>query len=893
MRSSKPVCLLCRLQVAQATCMTRAVQWQTQTVRLSTSSPRRDTPGAGSAPADDAVVPGLAPSQSQSPPFLRRVLSEKHRSKPDVRISQTNRTAKQRSSRVDALFQEILEEQQGLRGAAGHAPTHEAASVDLSLVKAIGKLQEMVDKDIPVTDAYSYFRTEIYPAVQVPGTHVPQAYHKVKFALLEKVVVAKEADMFTEELPAVADIFRMYAEVGELKPKRWTKLVGELTQTIVNMDLSAETQAVLEYERHRALRQAMLADLVESWKVLSLPRLAISPEGESKLTSGFWFPRLDKFSLRKYATKGNFARAFSTLFPQYPPNQLGAPAAVLAIATYALLHDTQRCSAPVRKNATRFMSKVAYLVTFVDYRDEALQKDLVGTFPGLEGYIMGLWPKIKAHFKQHHMSDNASSTEVHRISVSNDRNRSTKTFNPASIGRRLNQPLPVRNAGEVDRLWEEFVGAEKPMSEERANQIRQQPHLIDAFIKARITLNQPEMAIAAWNLLSTVGLKPSLRTWNLMLDGLRKAGNVDGIKNIWAKLAKSGLKLDTAIWTTRIVGLIDCGDIEGGLQALEEMVRLSERDANKTAVMPSIAPVNGALAGLIRCKQHGIAENLLAWAATKGIEPDTVTFNTMLRSFIRIGDRDEDIERLFSAMKAKGIPADEATFTIILDASFSKRVTRDPEDQANIVANVASAMAAAGLELNMQTYGKMIFLLLRSDATDAAMAVVNHLYNRNLELSPHIYTMLVEHCFAQNPPKLDSVHLFVQRRRHLDFDDMDHVFYDRVVRGYTQVGEVSAALDVYRHVVGSSATMSLPALTDLLRALLRQDLLDSAREMVNREKKRFEGQYPDPEGHESYWNHQFWQLASGYNLLDSELPSLRVSAVGAAEGNNAGTAVAS
>ncbi|KAI8634766.1 hypothetical protein F5Y19DRAFT_461369 [Xylariaceae sp. FL1651] len=882
MRGSKPVCLLCRLQVATATAKTRAVQWQTKAAGFSSASQKLDAASAIDAAtqvSNDATV--SESTANQSPPYVRRILSESHRTKSNVKISPAKATRKigeQTSSRVDALFQQIIHEQQGLQDAASQASLPVEASIDLSLVRAIGKLQEMVNGNTPVADAYLYFRTEIKPAIQAPGVHVPQAYHRVKFALMEKVIAAKKADMLTEKLPTVADIFRIYAEEGELKPKQWAMLVGKLVECIVSIeDPLAEAQSILKHERQLALREAMLADLIESWKVLSLPRLAIVPTGENELTKGFWFPRLDKFSLVKFARKGNFPAAFSTVFPQYPRNQLGAPVAVLAIATYALMHDSKRCSINVRRDASRFMSKVAYLIALVEFRDKALQRELINTFPRLEKYVMGLWPKIKAYLKQNGASEDDPSTEMYTISVPTDNNRAARAFNAASIGRRLSYAHGTRNSGELDRLWEEFVGPEKAISDERAAQIRQHPELIDSFIKIRMAFNQPDQAIVAWGLLSKVGLRPTLRTWNLMLDGLRKAGNVDGIKNIWGKLVASGLKLDTAIWTTRVAGLIEAGDTEGGLRALEEMAQLWKKSvANEynAAVKPSIEPVNAALTGLIRCKQLEVAESLLAWAGRQGIQPDVITFNTMLRPLVRDGNRSGDVQKLFAAMQDQGVHANEATFTIVLDAYFTKNEIPDPEAQAAVVADVASAMTAAGLELNMQTYGKMLHLLLRANSTAAAMAVVSHLYARNLELSPHIYTMLVEHCFAQNPPALDSVHLIVQRRRYLDFDDMDRIFYDRVIKGYVLVGEIHAALEVYSHVVGSGASLGLGTLNDLLRALLRQERLDDARNLVNEEKKRFENQHQNPNEHLRYWGHQFWQLATRYSLLDSKLSNV-------------------
>ncbi|KAI1369055.1 hypothetical protein F5Y08DRAFT_180585 [Xylaria arbuscula] len=891
MKGSQPVCLLCRLQrlrVTQPASRIRAVQWQTRSAHFSTtlSSPRGDTTAPSHEAPNDAIAAEQRPAQSVSPSPMRRLPSvgrqpKSSRPRSHLEISRPRVTNEASSSRVDVLFQQIIQDQNNLGNATDHAPEQASPSIDLSLVTAIGKLQEMVNSDGPVSDAYLFFCTEIIPVIHASGTHVPHAYYKVTLEMLEKLVLAKGADMFTETLPAVADIFRMYAELDQLKPKQWAALVGKLVQCIIELEPSAETsegnQSIAKFEREVALRKAMLGDLVESWKVFSLPRLAISSTGEDQLTRGFWFPRLDKYSgLSKYTKTGNFPAAFSILFPQYPRNHLGIPVAALAVATYTLMHDSTRCAIDIRRNATRFMSKVASLLILVNYRDNTLQNDLVNTFPALEKYVMELWPKIKEYLKQERVSLDEGSTYVYRLPVSTGGNQTNSAFNAVSIGNRLSRAHGTENPRELDKLWEEFVGSEATMSQERAGQIRQHPHLIDSFIKTRMTLNQPDKAITAWNLIGKVGLKPTLRTWNLMLDGLRKTGNVEGIKNIWVKLARSGLKLDTAIWTARVAGLIDCGDVEGGLQALEEMARLWQKHPTKsTAVAPTIEPVNAALAGLVHRNQHEIAEKLLAWAGKRGIRPDVVTFNIMLRMIIREGNNHEDVERIFATMQAQGVQANEATFTILLDASFSKDVIRDPEEQAKIVSDVASAMSAAGLELNVQTAGKMIYTLLCSNATAPAMAVVNHLYNRNIELSPHIYTMLVEHCFTQNPPALDSVRLFVQRRRHLDFDDMDRVFYDRVVKNYAQIGEVDAALDVYNHVAGGGSIVTLPTLTDLLVALIQQNRLEDARFVVNTEKKRFEEQRPNAEEHFQYWGNRFWQIAQGYNLLDSPLPSLQ------------------
>ncbi|CAJ2510111.1 Uu.00g060110.m01.CDS01 [Anthostomella pinea] len=874
MKGSRSVCLLCRHQLATAGKL-RATQWQAQAALFSTTTPR----------ADDTAEPAAGQSASN---IFRRVSIEHSPREPRVKLSQAKprKPPEKPSARVDALFQQIIQEQHEQHGQHGHheqlkqrqghggqpeAPANGSTNVDLELVQAIGKLQAMVESDAPVADAFAYLKAEIYPTVQIPNINIPQVYFRVVSDLLDKVFEAKKADMHTDGLPTAADIFRVYVDIGELKPRRWANLVGKLVEIVA----CAQYPPELDLGKREAMRQAMLVDLVESWKVLSLPKIALTPTNGDKITDGFWFPRPDKFSLLKFSKKGNFPVAFSTVFPQYHPTELGAPVAVLAVATYALLLDGQPSSVNARRSAARFMSKVAYMITLVQYRDQTLRKDVAHWFKPLEEYVMTQWPIIKDHLKAQVESMDRSTRTAQQPSGSSSATHVPSTIPAASIGRRLAQAYGTRNDLEVDRLWQEFVGSEKDISAERAAELRQHPDLIDSFINTRMALNRPHKAIAAWGVLSKIGLKPTLRTWNVMLDGCKKAGNANFIKNIWAKLAASGTELDTAVWTTRVSGLIECGDLEAGIMALEEMTNLwkaASKDKKLTAVKPSIEPVNAALAGLIRQKQEAAAEKLLAWASRHGIEPDIFTFNTLLRPLIRDGNRDGDVHRLFSTMQTFGVRADAATFTVVLDAAYSKIDPQDSAAQTKVVQDVLASMKAAGLESNLQTYGKMIYLLLRSNARQAVELVVNQLWAEGHEFSPHIYTMLVEDYFARRPPNLKAVDDLVERRRLLDYDDMDRVFYDRVIKGYALVGRTDTALEMY-YRLSDGVRVNLGTQADLVNKLIEQGRLEDARALVNRTKRRFEAENPGATEEHRFWSHHFWHQAARYGLIERSAPA--------------------
>jgi pentatricopeptide repeat protein len=291
----------------------------------------------------------------------------------------------------------------------------------------------------------------------------------------------------------------------------------------------------------------------------------------------------------------------------------------------------------------------------------------------------------------------------------------------------------------------------------------------------------------------------------------------------------------------------------------------ASRGQNNHAVKLTIGPINAALSGLIRLNNHTAAQRLLAWAKDQNITPDIYTFNLLLRPLILDG-RDKEVEAIFKNMKALGIPADAATFTVILEGTLTTLDAWDPQKQVEIVESVFNDMKQAGLEANHQTYGKMIHLLLRSGdrAQESVKAVLEHLWKQGLELSPHIYTTLVEHYFSRNPPDLKTVDELIQRRRLLDYDDMDRIFYDRVIKGYASAGDPETAFSIYQKLSSAGFLVNLDAQYELLRSLLLVDRREDARALVEDTVKR----YAEQHGGSSWLGHRFWHTAERSGFID-------------------------
>ncbi|KAK8090162.1 hypothetical protein PG997_005123 [Apiospora hydei] len=895
------ICMLCRHALATKAARRAAVAapapWSPQASSYSTATATgAPVPPPAAADGKEASTTAPPPNPGQNEDVgphgnggrgYRNVLvNGERKSKPSATIVQESRTRRHSQPKSDsdmnALFQQIVGQSKNHNAAS--AEGHHARSRDLGLVADIARLESMVDSDLSVSRAYSVLKTKLYPAIRQEGVTIPQIFFPVVSKLMLKMINVKNKNMTANDLPPVAEIFRVCLDVGEIDPRLWSKLVEKLVEGLCEMSVSpADYPSIEAFEKHLATRDEMLTDLVESWKVLSLPKHAVvNPmDKENDIIDGFWFPRLEKSSAYRLPGSGNFVSAFSSLFSQYDQTKLGPRVSTLAIATYALLLDRQRSNANVRQGAARFMAKIAYMISTVRLRSEKLGEYLSqssAASPATARYIMEQWPNISES-----LDGGKENTHPRSPASRNAAAGHAKPYSPhrVSIEKRLSRAYGTRHLAEVDRIWHDFIGKPADFTPERAAALREEQDIFNSFINTYMALNDPDKAIVVWNTLPRLGMKPTLKTWNVMLDGCRKARNLNGLNTVWSRLQASGLALDIPIWTTRVAGLIDCGDPKGAIEALEELVKrwhLGQKGQQSDALKLAIEPINAAMAGLVRLDKLKAAQSLLSWSSRQGIRPDIVTFNTLLRPLIRDG-REKEVKGLLETMKTLGINADAATFTVVLDGTLANVPLNDYQSQAEVVRSVFETMEGAGLRSNLHTYGKMIYLLLRSGdrAQESVKIVLSHLWSQGYELSPHIYTMLVEHYFARQPPDLDAVNGLLLRRRLLDYDDMDRVFYDRVIKGYAHVGELGTALDIYRKLHAAGFMVELETQFDLLRALVRTGTAQGeheARQLVEGTMARFKELHAEdwqsPQ-HARFWGHAFWHLAVRSGVLQ-ELP---------------------
>jgi pentatricopeptide repeat protein len=759
------------------------------------------------------------------------------------------------------MFQSIVENKIQMPSTPGSS-AGETASI--GLVKSVARIQTMIEREgATLAEAYAHFEEAVYPQITKHGSGVPQMIkNQIAGVLLDRLALEKPRDFESSHLPSVTRITELMIELDVLKTSIWATLVIELVQHIYRQKTVPDAyDSIKDYETAMALRDALLHDLLGAWRLFCAQR--VSPDADSPVKPLEASERKTKPSPpgAKSQQPSALQIAFGAMFPQYSIPSLMRPT-FAAFATYKLLTDPFNRSRSTDGEAVPFLQMMKDLIfqTRPPHRKEF--EPIFHVFPDLPRFV---WPRKQA--------DDGSSPALNSDTVFAEKSDPKRV----TLHRQLGDAINRRNLNLVKKAWLEFWGEAASPDAARITELAKYPDMFDYFILAYTMLRRPQQAIEVWNNMERIGIQATIKTWNSMLQGCAKANNAHGIKTVWNKLLASGVKLDVAIWTARIHGLFNCGEADAGIRALDEMAKVWAARGNPQyaaiAVQPTVEPVNAALAGLLRLNRSSDATKVLAWASKQGINPDIYTFNTLLRPLVRRGDM-KGIDEIFAVMQSIDIRPDNATFTVLLEGTLNHIGDLSPAQQVSVVERILDAIKASGVDINMQTYAKILHLLLREGdrAEEPVKAVLAHIWRRGLELTSHIYTMLAEHYFSRDPPDTAAVTALIENRRLHENKGIDRVFWERMIEGYCQAGETARALEIFDRVFGPGTMITFGTLYELLRPLVAAGDAEAALRVVEAARKIGKADDAGEVGEgKRYWKHRFWHLAYEHGLMGEQL----------------------
>ena len=747
----------------------------------------------------------------------------------------------------------------------------------------------LIDNNCPAIESWSFFLEHFGPSAwkrDAINRNSSPSYLYIRDgsysgrALLNRIMQARDEDLFSTTLPTFTEVSSVYSQLGILHGQDWADMMFALIVRLLDFQKTEPED--------RTHEDMLVSDLVGCWNVVFRQNGRSEYPATVEETKSLDWSHANSIStkdaIQAYKKRG-VQGCFSLLVPSLPFHQL-KDIPVIAVASFSLLTQEHL----VKKS---IVQEAAILVTSLNRAISLLSADLrpVSSASGLaaasvDEFVKTTWDETREKATRLKSLPLAKSLPL----TSNTETPIRSTFQQ----RRLQDAFTRQDIRQIDQIWADV--ANLPVKKERTTDADAEQAgrpdlkgmlsvtLCNQFILIYMALRRPNRAIDVWNHMLSKGLSPNMSTWDCMLTGCKTSRDAKALEGVWAKMQDLQVQPDAVCWTSRIGGLVECNQFDKAIHALDEMGRLWLAAARRQhgdksiealrgvgdvpgAVKPTTSTVNAAIDGLLKKQRQEDAHRILAWAGKFGIRPDIITYNTLLRSLIRNGETEEAMT-LLQQMNDDGLKADVATFTTVLDETF-RYLEHTPEEQAKIITSVFAEMEAAGIEANLHTYGKIIYYLLQCNTGDmtAVDGVLERMSREGLQPSPYISTMLVEHYFSRQPADLDAVRFLIDRSR-LEPSSVDHIFWDRVIEGYSGLGDTTSAVRILGKVHSGSGRVSWTTLQKLLSSLAQNQEWDVARTLVRNTKIDTGGPLPDHvRGKKD--QHRFWRLAAELELLDA------------------------
>jgi pentatricopeptide repeat protein len=366
-------------------------------------------------------------------------------------------------------------------------------------------------------------------------------------------------------------------------------------------------------------------------------------------------------------------------------------------------------------------------------------------------------------------------------------------------------------------------------------------------------------------------------------------------------LLNTGIEPDNYAWTTRVNGLMSLRQITEGLKALDEMGKRwitaesamnspktqgkGQKGAKKApagtkavnnCTKPSIEVINGAVSGIVQIrpgsmrheKRVEFLQKILAWSSNFQIKPDAITYNSLIQLYLQANDTTTAF-RTLSKMAKDGLEGDIATHGMLLTTAFDNQIFdgQTEDQQTERILKIFDGLEASGMRMNDYVYATAIDRLLKQYSNvPAVRAIMTHMTDRRFIPSAYVYTSLVTHYFAQQPPNIREVDGIVNALLAPNSRvPSDQRLYDRLIEGYATHAEVGKMMTLLTQISKQGKLPGWQALIAVVRALVEDGDFERARDVV-RDVNDGEGVAKGGVMGTAAGERAFWAVVQGFGL---------------------------
>ncbi|KAM7470410.1 hypothetical protein LguiA_008593 [Lonicera macranthoides] len=335
----------------------------------------------------------------------------------------------------------------------------------------------------------------------------------------------------------------------------------------------------------------------------------------------------------------------------------------------------------------------------------------------------------------------------------------------------------------------------------------------NSLLSLLVKRNRVDEAVAFFkdHVLSSKCCGPDTCTFNVVLRGMCRVGEVDKAFGFFNDMGSFGCVPDLVTYNTLINGLCRVGNLDRACDLLREV-------QTQDGFSPDVVTYTSVISGYCKLGKMEEALNLFDEMTRYGIRPNSVTFNILIDGFGKSGD-------MFSALNMYerslliGCPPDVVTFTSLIDGHCRK-------GHVDEGLKILDEMKARSLSPNLYTFSILIHALCKENRLKEARDILRMLNLRtDIVPQPFIYNPVIDgFCKAGKIDEANAIVTEMEEKRCRP----DKLTYTILILGHCMKGRMLDAISIFNKMLAFGCAPDTITIKCLISCLLKAGMANEA-----------------------------------------------------------------
>ncbi|ORX93160.1 TPR-like protein [Basidiobolus meristosporus CBS 931.73] len=239
--------------------------------------------------------------------------------------------------------------------------------------------------------------------------------------------------------------------------------------------------------------------------------------------------------------------------------------------------------------------------------------------------------------------------------------------------------------------------------------IKTGPVAHNVFISRYVYHDDMQSALKMFDRLTASGIKPSIRTFNSLLNGYVKQNDITSMEKIFNEdLKKYEVSPDVVTINILIKGYMQNGDLDSAMKVYNSLPELGLR--------PATATFNTLITGFGNAQEMAKVKEIFSQMRKSRTRPNIQTFTNLITQFGRYGNLNQAIH-YYQDLEKYNLTPDEAVFTSLIQTCYT---LQKPEMAKKVIFEQLNSLG----KCTSQTLGMMVDTYTESGRLEDAKKAV-------------------------------------------------------------------------------------------------------------------------------------------------------------------------